>query len=405
MINRRQLLRGLVAAGAGVGSFAVCAPPFFARETPREGDVPPWVERLAEARIRPWETGDLSEIESIRALNPEYDLMSRTFLALALADLAIVLPERWSARAIATIDAMIEDTDRRIAAEGQRAFLMSYGHGWTEPSLFVDGERLLVMTIRRLLACDALCSIRRMQDRSALAVRSRALGEDIAQRMSSTPCCSWPSYPDECWAFCNTLALAALRALTVLDGTPYHTLAERFVAAAKRSLRDSDTGLLVSAYTVAGHHREDPEGSSIWATTHFLRAVDVGFADAQYVRAREHFGRNWLGFGFGREWVSRGMTDVDSGMVVPLVGASPSSSGLAFLAARSAGDTRFYRSLHASLSLFGLPRDNDGLRSYRAGNAVGDTVILAGCTAGPLWERIGSFVSRPVASAAQGRQG
>ena len=199
--------------------------------------------------------------------------------------------------------------------------------------------------------------------------------------------------------FCNTLALAALRMLTVLDGTSYAPLAGRFVAFCRRSLTDPRTGLLVSSYEPSGSAIEGPEGSSIWASVHFLRAVDEDLAEEQYALARRYFGRSILGFGFAREWISGGAMDVDSGLVVPLVGASPSSSGLAFLAARSSHDRRFFRALHASLSLFGLPRDRSGVREYRASNPVGDAVILAGHTAGPLWDHIGSFASSAVARA------
>jgi hypothetical protein len=361
-----------------VGAWALGAAPVLAREAPGSGPSPAWVERLARARIAPWEGGSREELAALRAMNPEYDLMTRTFTAMGLADLALQLPDRWQDRAVAALDAIIVDTDTSLQRHGQSYFLMGYGQGWQEPSLFVDGEHLLVIALRRLL-----------HDDPALASRSRALGAAVAERMASTSSRSWPSYPDECWAFCNTLALAALRALEILDGTAYGALARDFVSTARSHLLDPNTGMLLSAYTVAGRRREAPEGSSIWASTHFLRAVDASFAQEQYALAREHFGRVWLGFGFGREWVDRGATDVDSGPVVPLVGASPSSSGLAILAARSAGDHAFSRALHASLGLFALPRDQEELRTYRTSNALGDAVILAGCTAGPVWNVLG----------------
>jgi hypothetical protein len=389
VIDRRQLLSGLLASTFGAGAWSLLAAPVLAREAPDEGPSPAWVERLAQARIAPWEGGSRQELVGLRAMNPEYDLMTRTFTAMGLADLALQHPDRWLPRVVAALDAMIADTTSSLEAHGQSFFLMGYGQGWQEPSLFVDGEHLLVMALRRLL-----------RDEPALASRSRALGAALAERMASTRSHSWPSYPDECWAFCNTLALSALRALERLDGTAYGALARDFVSNARRSLLHPETKMLLSAYTAGGRRREDPEGSSIWASTHFLRAVDATFAQEQYELARDHFGRVWLGFGFGREWVGRGAIDVDSGPVVPLVGASPSSSGLAILAARSAGDRGFSRALHASLGLFALPRDEDGLRTYRTSNALGDAVILAGCTAGPVWEALGSWTSGPIA---QGR--
>lgn len=382
VLGRRQVLSGLFAAACGVGGWRALAPRVLGREAPGEGELRGWVERLAEARLLPWEGGPKDELMALRAMNPEYDLMARTFTAMGLADLALMAPARWKERAIRALDAMIADTDGQIEARGQDAFLLPYGHGWDQPSLFVDGERLLVMTIRRLL-----------QEQETLAERSQALGAAIAERMASTPSCSWPSYPDECWAFCNTLALVALRALQILDGTSHEALTRAHVAALRRSLTDPGTGMILSAWTVAGRRREDPEGSSIWATSHFLRAVDPAYADEQYALAREQLGRVWLGFGFGREWVEDGLMDVDSGPIVPIVGASPSSSGLAILAAQGAGDRAFSRALYASLGLFALPRDEGGLRTYRAGNAVGDAVIFAASTTGPLWRVLGSGIA------------
>lgn len=374
MIDRRSVLRGALALGCGVGGWAVAAGPVMAQVSPAR------IERLAATALSPWEGGSRDGLAAVGAMNPEYDLMSRTFLAMALGDLALGDPGRWRQRAVAALDAVIADTDERCRSGGQDTFLLGYGRGWQQPSLFVDGERLMVLQIRRLL-----------RDDPALAVRARALADAVAERMASTPTRSWPSYPDECWTFCNTLALAALRAVDLTDGTDHADLCASFAASARARV-DPDTGMLVSGYTLAGRAVQGPEGSSIWASAHFLRLVDPALAAEQYALARLLLGRVVFGFGYAREWPEQvsGVEDVDSGPIVPGFEASPSSSGLAILAARSFGDRRYANALLAALELAGMPRDDGTTLRYQASNAVGDAVILAGLTVGPLWRALGA---------------
>jgi hypothetical protein len=80
---------------------------------------------------------------------------------------------------------------------------------------------------------------------------------------------------------------------------------------------------------------------------------------------------------------------VDSGPTIPILDANAGSSGLALLAARSFGDRDFLDGLVASLELGGFPIDGPTGRRYAAGNQLGDSVILYGMIAGPLWARAG----------------
>ena len=50
---------------------------------------------------------------------------------------------------------------------------------------------------------------------------------------------------------------------------------------------------------------------------------------------------------------------------------------------------KFLRKLLASLELVGFPDVEEGRRSYRAGNQVGDAVLLRGMVHGPLFDRLG----------------
>jgi hypothetical protein len=80
--------------------------------------------------------------------------------------------------------------------------------------------------------------------------------------------------------------------------------------------------------------------------------------------------------------------DVDSGPVIPGLGASASASGLAIMGAASFGDLGYFRSLLASLEFAGFPREREGRLRYHASNPVGDAVLLYAMTEGPLWDRV-----------------
>ena len=135
---------------------------------------------------------------------------------------------------------------------------------------------------------------------------------------------------------------------------------------------------------------EGPEGSTIWLVSHCLELVDEAFARDQYERAKKELGGRFLGFGYAREWPESwpGRMDVDSGPVVPILEASPSSSGLAFLGASSFEDRDYLSSLLRSLEFAGFPSRKDGALKYCASNQVGDAVLLYAALQGPIWEKV-----------------
>jgi hypothetical protein len=123
---------------------------------------------------------------------------------------------------------------------------------------------------------------------------------------------------------------------------------------------------------------------------HCLQAVDEPFARDQYERARKELGRITLGFGYGLEWPAswQGPMDVDSGMVVPGLGVSAGSSGMAFIAASSFHDWHFLQALVATLDMAAFPSRQNGRLKYCASNQVGDAALLYASVLGPLWESI-----------------
>jgi hypothetical protein len=124
--------------------------------------------------------------------------------------------------------------------------------------------------------------------------------------------------------------------------------------------------------------------------------LDPTFAADQYAAARAALVRAPLGFGYAREWGPgwHGPEDVDSGPIVPILQASPSSSGFALMAARAFGDDATLGALTRSLGAADLVTALDPRLAALAANPMGDVIVLHALTFGPLWQELG--VGRPV---------
>jgi hypothetical protein len=312
----------------------------------------------------------------------EWDFMGRTFTAWSLANVALRDPAN-QARYLAALDRILAETKSLEREHGFRYFLLPYGksrafRAQPERSVFVDGEIALMMGLRRLVSNEG--------DPKELA----SLADTIAERMNQGPVLSAESYPDECWTFCNAVALSALAVADAVDRTDHRDLARRWIETARAKLVDKNTGLLVSRYTYEGDVLEGPEGSTIWMVAHALSLFDEPFARDQYARAKKELARSILGFGYAVEWPasSRGHADIDSGPIVPLLDASAGSSGLALVAAKSFGDETYFRQLTTTLDFAAFPIQKDGALHYAASNAAGDAVLLYATVLGPAWDRV-----------------
>jgi hypothetical protein len=353
--------------------------PYFRNDTP----PPPTARRLAAYHLKLWSDPQLRsrEIHKMRHSNAEWDFMGRTFLVLALANMALREPEA-KAPCLEVMDRIIDETLRLEREEGLFFFLMPYARrrpfALRPPrSQFLDGEIALMLASRRMVAEKAAY-------KAPLAQRVGL----IVARMEQSPVLCAESYPDECWTFCNTVALAAVRMADVLDGSDHSGFLRRWTETARKKLVDPHTGLLVSSFTLGGTVQDGPEGTSIWLAAHCLQLIDPELAADQYDRARKELARSVLGFGYAREWPPswQGPMDIDSGPVVPLLEAS--ASGLAFVGAKAFGDHTTFGRLMASLDLGGFPIERDGTLRYAAGNPVGDAVLLYAMVLGPLWDEV-----------------
>ena len=287
----------------------------------------------------------------MRSSNPEWDLMARSFLVWALANQSLRHPEQ-RATHLALLDRVIDETLKTEHDRGLYHFLMPYARDRpfvAQPprSLFIDGEVALMLASRQLV-----------EKKEVYRRPLRERVQEMVRRMQSGRVMCAESYPDECWMFCNTVALAAIRLSDRLDGSDHSAFFKKWLDTAKEKLVDRRTGLLVSTFTLNGRPRQGPRGSSIWMSAHCLQLIDEKFAADQYRRAKQELGRNLLGMGYSREWPvsSEGAQDVDSGPVVPGLEASTGASGLALVAARAFDDHRFLRGATNVARTFRLSR-------------------------------------------------
>ena len=345
-------------------------------------------ELLAAKHLAIWTDHERrkKELENMQKLNPEWDFMSRTYFVLALANMAIRDPQK-EEMFCEIIDAIIENTLAVEQKHGHTYFLLGYAQSdnwalYPERSIFIDGEITLMMGARRLI-----------QENHEYKVAMQNRVQVMMERMKYSSVMSAESYPDECWMFCNTVALAAIRMMDALDGSNNSVFLRSWVQMAREKLSHPKTELLISSYSIDGTPAPTgacPEGSTIFMSAHMLELVDPEFATNQYERAKQYLGGSLLGFGFAREWPDscRGYPDIDSGPIIPFLGASASASGMAILGASAFDDQEYLEQLLRSLSFMGFPMEQNQQLQFQASNPVGDAVLLYALVEGPLWERV-----------------
>jgi len=301
------------------------------------------------------------------AQNPEWVLMSTTFLADALAASGRTDPE-FALEAARGMDALLDS----LLAQRAETYLLPYHRQGTwrvargaDEGIFYLGEIAFSLGLRRQLS----------DDNPRWRTLHRRFIAGIERVLARAPNGYAESYPNEAWTFCNVIALAALIQSDRLEGTDHQPQ----VQAWRRGvipLMDLETGLLPSAYTLDGRITQGVEGSSIWAVITFLSLVDPELARLQYAAALKVLGRDVLGFAWAREWPANGAADhdVDSGMTV--LGVGPASTGFSLAAAHAMQDAERYARTKALLDVIATPvEDADGARHYLPSNLMGDVVF------------------------------
>ena len=100
-------------------------------------------------------------------------------------------------------------------------------------SAMVDGEVALMLGLRRMVA-----------ERAEYQEPMRERLEITQRRMERSPVLCAESYPDECWLFCNSVTLAAMRLEDVLDHTNHGAFFQRWLAARERGCGSRPPGCL-----------------------------------------------------------------------------------------------------------------------------------------------------------------
>ena len=369
-MNKRRVLVGL---GALVGVVAASA-----WALPSTDDALEARARVTlDEELTAWSAGPPVDYAEMRSINPEWDFMARTFVVLALANRS--LDPQLSEDHLGVMDTIIADTLAEEAAGGHAWFLLPYGQGdnWVRDgrSIFVDGEIALMMAAREVVHPGRWTN--------ELAGRIDRLEADLALGYVE-------SYPDEGWMFCHSMALAAVALSDHVTGEDHRALLDGWVAMARETLVHPDSGLLVSSFRTDGSWLDGPEGSSVFLTATNLMLVDPAFAEAQYTLARDELGGSLLGMGYAREWPDSwtGPRDVDSGPLVPVIDASPSSSGFALLASAAFEDEVWHTELERALGAADAVIAVDPVMAAMADNAVGDAVLLYAASFGPLWQAV-----------------
>ncbi len=328
-----------------------------------------------------WDEPDRREAahKVMRDQNPEWDMISRSFFAYSLANIALAYPAEQE-KALRYLDLVIEDT----VARDWREFLLPYGRQrpfirQPASSIMVDGEFSLMIGLRRLI-----------DDRPDYIHRAlhRQMIERCVKAMEDGPVLCGECYPDECWLWCNPLALTSIRIFDLLEGTDHSDLIHRWGKMAETKLLDPKTGLMHSAVTLHGEVIHPPEGSTIWIGAYCLQPVLPDLARSQYQRMKELLADDFLFLSYGREWPrgTRGDWDIDSGFTP--FGMGPASTGFALVASKQMGDREFFRRLLGFLNIVGVPKYAHGRMRYLSSNLVGDATFLLAKTSGPAWREI-----------------
>jgi len=213
---RRPWFFDLVSIVVASAIWLPCAHWFFRPDVPArtsDGALTPTGEALLTRQLRLWEdpTERAAVLAKMRASNAEWDFMGRTFLVLALGNMSFRQPEQRD-RYVAVMDRIIDETLALEKERGMFHFLMPYATSrpFVEAparSAFIDGEIALMLGTRLLVApCEGAAS--ELAERIAL----------LRSHMEQSPVLSAESYPDECWTFCNTMALAAMRMDDAIHG-------------------------------------------------------------------------------------------------------------------------------------------------------------------------------------------
>lgn len=269
----------------------------------------------------------------------------------------------------------IERCARWLAQPSSRAFgTMAWGEdAMSAESLASDHGHAYLGWTNTALAV----AVRVISDREVHTAHNQ-LTDALARRLS-LPVWRLETYPGE--AYPPDMAMVA--ASVGLSGGHDAELA-RWSAAFRAAAIDAETGLLRQSLSPRdGAVHDGPRGSGTALAAAFLQYADLALARDLAAAIQQNLAVSTLGCAAVRE-VPRGAQfrmDIDSGPVI--FGRGVSATGFSIAAARVAGDEGWYRGLFRTAHLAGLPRPGSG-RWYLAGGSIGNAILLAMYTLGPM---------------------
>ncbi len=357
--------------------------PFF-----EPGVVSPKARMMAEHLMARWTEPALlaAELRRMERPNEKWDLYNRTFLAMALANLALRDPS-YTGRACVVMDTIIDNTLRIRKEKGAHHFLPGVGPDPDWENTSFPASQLLNAHLEIMIA-SRLAVEERIDYGKPLREMMRNLGAPSENHFGCGE-----SYPRKCLMLPNIMALAGYTMYDALEGTNHGSwMAPLWRLKFLEKLSDERTRLLYTGFTIDGYASDGfygPEGSSIWLITHLMQLFDPELAKRQYRRAREALYGTFLGLGYSREWPrgASGSWDEDSGVVVPVLGASAKATLSMVVAAAAFEDQEALGALLASVELLGLPHRRGDRLSYRALAGAKESLLFYAMVQGPLWDR------------------
>ena len=224
---------------------------------------------------------------------------------------------------------------------------------------------------------------RQLDPASRFAALNDRITRKFERRYLATPSLLLETYPHERYPVDNAAAIGSIALHGAVTHTE-HAIVRRWCDLAKARYVDRATGLLMQAVHADGSPADAPRGSGTALGAYFLSFADRDLSAALHAAVASQLVGGVLGFGAVREYpatVTHGRGDVDSGPI--MFGFGVSASGFSLSGARIHHDARTFRSLYATVYLFGAPYTSDGARELVTGGPIGNAILFAMLTAQP----------------------
>ncbi|HEU4403741.1 MAG TPA: hypothetical protein VFS43_00375 [Polyangiaceae bacterium] len=387
-MSERRLLRGLAALAAALVALAA-APRWLAGRGARAVFAGERGALLARAR------GVASRVEAgvgagafhtgSSRFDGEWSFTTRQMALLGLSQVALEHPEARAELLPAVRRAADELVRPEALAFGAEAWA---GEGGLES---LEGGRGHAYLGYLNLALSMLRAIDPATPHAALSDR---LTEALARRLDASPYGVFETYPGETYPPDVAMSIGSLGLYDRATGADHAASIGRAVGHFRARFVERGSGyLLQSVDARTGAPRGPPRGSGTAIAAYALAFADARFASELGASLRRAGLVTRLGFGAIREYPAgvEGGGDVDSGPV--LFGVSVSATGFALASARLAGDEDAFVALARTARLFGVPREAGGALRHASGGPLGDAILLAMMSAGPL--RAGPREPRP----------